>query len=779
MFQNYGMVSQIMLWLLFKLLHIDIRILLSKETKELIRLHENADIVFSSCGGPYIGDLYVNHEIIHIVYCMIPFALRKKLIFSAPSMGPFRIKIMNPLRKYILQRSSLIVLRDNVSYRLVSEFLNDSSKVFLTADACFAHDLHERKKDLSERKNMIGVTPLKYAYKNAEDPEKEQERYEKAIIVVLDQLMTEDKELGVEFFPQLYNKHTDVPLIQSIIDRLKHPERAVVFSDQKSGVDQQEEIAKMKMMIATRYHSAVFACKMNVPCVCIAYEHKAIGMMDLYGLGDCVLNIYDVTQQKLREKIDYITANAAEIYVTLQKHNPKILKLAKKTVGLAKDVYENKVIQKAEAVIFFDEIIKNRFLCKNCGMCGAVCPTGSIVFEQNKYLEYMPKMREVSCINCKRCMQACCARTISKSRENAIFGKKITIYLAKASDRDAQKEASSGGVISTLIRFSLGQGYFKELLTVDYTEDNMRVAQPAVINDPEKLTAGSKYVSAPLCMKFDPESTNTAATALPCQATAIKKQNNDVFVFGLFCSKLTTEKLLEFMAKKSGVKTMEIERVEYRSGIWPGYFVMSLKNGEEIRYPLNRSFFTAIYNSFLYVNEGCLLCADYFCEDADISFGDPWGKTQYQKGYYGETVVIVRSERAQKLFDEALAAGVITAFALDEEEVIKGHLREIYTKKVALKSRLKNAEKIADIKFKVAQKALIPGKISKSGNRFMEYNNWTIKNKIYYKMICSLPSKVFFAYRYINLLFLNRFLKGNHYYQYLRKINAEEQNNGK
>ncbi len=777
MFNSYGTVFQLMLWLLFKLIHINIKPILSKGMKQILSLHENADMVFSSCGGPYIGDLYVNHEIIHIFYAMIPLVMKKKLVFTAPSMGPFRIKIMNPFRRYILNRASLIVLRDNVSYRFVNEFLDDQSNIFLTADACFAHDLQEDKKELFERKNMIGVTPLKYAFKNAEDPEREQEKYEQSVISVLDQHMSEDKELGVEFFPQLYNKHSDLPLIQNFIKRLKFPERATIFSEQKSGVEQQKEIANMKLMIATRYHSAVFACKMNVPCVCIAYEHKAVGMMDLYGLGKCVLNIYNVTPELLSEKVDYVTANTEQIFEILQTRNPKILSLAQRTIGLSKKVYENKPLQKTEPVVFFDEIIKSRFLCKNCGMCEAVCPTASIVYEQNKYMEYMPKLREVTCINCKKCIDACCARSIPASGQNPIFGNKSAIYLAKAVEETTHTDGSSGGVISALTKFGLQHGYFNELLTVGYTE-NPRVAQPVVISDPEHLTAGSKYISTPLCSRFTNEAVNLAATALPCQATAIKKQNEDTFVFGIFCSKLTTEKLLEFMTRKSGVKMNDIERMEYRSGVWPGYFIMSIKDGRKIKYSLNRSFFTAVYNSFLFANEGCLLCSDYFCEDADISFGDPWGKPQYQEGYFGETVVIVRNERAQKLFDDAISADFITAVPMDDEDVIKGHMREIYIKKIAIKNRLKNAQKLSGEMFNVDPNALIPGKISNSGNRFMEYNNRTIKNKYLYKMLSKIPNKVLFAYRYANVYFLSRFLKRNQYFKYLCKINQEANHNG-
>ena len=46
---------------------------------------------------------------------------------------------------------------------------------------------------------------------------------------LFDQLMDEDKDLVIEFFPQLYNKHTDIPLIKDIISRMKYCDRTIIF----------------------------------------------------------------------------------------------------------------------------------------------------------------------------------------------------------------------------------------------------------------------------------------------------------------------------------------------------------------------------------------------------------------------------------------------------------------------------------------------------------------------------------------------------------------------
>jgi len=327
------------LWALFKSINIDIRKILSKKMKGFLKVHEEADLILSSCGGPYIGDIYFNHEIVHILYVLIPELMKKPVIFAAPSMGPFKIKIANPLRRKILKKAKLIVLRDKVSYDYVNEFIDAPEKICLAADACFAHEINE-KQPLDKRENIIGFTPLEYKYPNASDKDAEVEKYKSNIINLFDKLMDEDKELKIQFFPQLYNKHSDMKLIEEFRKRMKYGDRTIVFSDKLSGPLQQAEIGRMKMMIATRYHSAVFSCKMLVPCICIAYEHKAFAMMESFGLGDCVIDINTMTYDLLEEKYKYVKDNYFEIYNRQAERLGQVTENAKSTMRLAKEVYE-------------------------------------------------------------------------------------------------------------------------------------------------------------------------------------------------------------------------------------------------------------------------------------------------------------------------------------------------------------------------------------------------------------------------------------------------------
>jgi colanic acid/amylovoran biosynthesis protein len=325
-------VLEMLIWTLFKLAKIDIRGICSRRLKEFITTHENADIVISSCGGPYIGDIYINHEFIHILHLAIPLLLNKKTAFFAPSMGPFHNKFMNYFRRKLLKKVGLIVLRDSISFNYVKKFLPDNKNIYLTTDACLADELGVE--NINKQANTIGITPLDYNYPLSDNKLILKANYQKVIVGVLDNLMEQNIELRVEFFPQLFAKHTDVPFIKLIIGKMKYPERASIFSDQKSGRDQQMEIASLAYMIATRYHSAIFACKVNTPVVCIAYEHKLVAFMESAHLNEYCLDIYKLDESVLMDRITLIQRNSQIIREKLPEVMKELQTLSNKTAQL-------------------------------------------------------------------------------------------------------------------------------------------------------------------------------------------------------------------------------------------------------------------------------------------------------------------------------------------------------------------------------------------------------------------------------------------------------------
>lgn len=429
-------------------------------------------------------------------------------------------------------------------------------------------------------------------------------------------------------------------------------------------------------------------------------------------------------------------------------------------------------VNKEKAISFFQELDKYPMLCQSCGMCQSVCPTEAIAVSQNFATQFVPKYDAEKCIGCLKCVNACPVRKNVREKQTVI-GDYYKLYIGKSNKKENVEMGSSGGVVTALLQHGLDTGVFDEVLTVS-NKESVVVAQPVYTKEPEK-ESGSKYVSAPLCSIYDKSKKNLAATALPCQAKAIRKQSRDTFIFGLFCSKLSLEDLVNYVVAQENKKGKEIEEVTYRRGIWPGKFNVNFKDGDRISQNLNRSNFTAAYNSYDFSCSGCLLCDDYFAEEADISFGDPWGKPQYQENYLGETVIIARSKRAMDLVESAVSAGVISVEEMELEKIIKGHLKEIYNKKTALIQRIDYMNSKSDVMKGFDKSILIKAKNFSLLNKYAIGNNWKRReSEKKYKKIFKTPIRALFVKRFGHAFLLSKALKSSGNYDVYLKIARSE-----
>jgi len=183
------------------------------------------------------------------------------------------------------------------------------------------------------------MTLIEYSFSNHEHPEQAKENYFTTMRVVTDSLLEENPDRHITLFPQLYGKHSDVPFLERFISGLKHPERVVIYPSGNSGPQQQEKIGSMHIMIACRYHSAIFSSKMIVPCLCIAYEHKAIGFMKMLGLEEYVLDIMNMDSNTILEGVTKIENEYDGIKEKLRNVIPKISEQADYSSMFIKDRY--------------------------------------------------------------------------------------------------------------------------------------------------------------------------------------------------------------------------------------------------------------------------------------------------------------------------------------------------------------------------------------------------------------------------------------------------------
>lgn len=313
----------LVLWPFLKLLSIRVPIL-DKESKmfEALRAMANADIIISAPGGPYFGDLYTSHEIQeHLLHICISKILRKPVMIYGPSMGPFEKSWRNVIRKYILNKVEIITLRDHISMEYLDKLNLTNPLVYLTTDSAFQDIIDINKEEVKgillkekiltaqdkkiNKKILIGITPAgaEWNYRNSKNPREEQKKYNKIISKTIDYLINKF-DATIVFFPQLYGNSDDMPLINEIVKMVNKKDNVKILSKTWNSEIQQAVISQMDLVIGNRYHSVIFALKGKIPTVCLAYEHKSVGIMHMVGLDQFVININYLTYENLIVTID-------------------------------------------------------------------------------------------------------------------------------------------------------------------------------------------------------------------------------------------------------------------------------------------------------------------------------------------------------------------------------------------------------------------------------------------------------------------------------------------
>jgi colanic acid/amylovoran biosynthesis protein len=316
--------------------------------------YEDADCVIMCGGGNiYNNGLYLTSSLLvsmyEILFCT---QLRKPMMIWANSIGPFKLKIINPLIARILNKVKVITTREEIS-KSILESIGVSTSVFLTADAAFSLEESgeaEARKVLNSAIKIppqtltIGVTAInKDFYPENQDIEWTVNNYFNTFAGAID-LAVSKYGVYVIFFPhnRTVNKNrNDKHASMEIRERLKNKSNVYILDGDYPPEQMKGMYGCMDLFIGTRFHSCIFALSMCVPTIVIGYSHKAPGIVKMLDMQDFLLDINHLRTKDIIEKIDRVFENDEVIKNRLrskiniiQSQSRKNLELAEKYLNL-------------------------------------------------------------------------------------------------------------------------------------------------------------------------------------------------------------------------------------------------------------------------------------------------------------------------------------------------------------------------------------------------------------------------------------------------------------
>ncbi len=329
-----------------KILKIPIPFLLSKTTKKIISAYESSDIVISAPGGPYLGDIYYKHELVHWFFLWLAKLYKKSLVLYSTSVGPFEIPLLNIVRKHMFKKFDVLCVREEISRSFLKKLCGEDLVVHVTADSALQKSLKpykrseffEGQRSSITDKFLVSVSAINYIYPGMDNVSVLQTEYNETIIKCLMHLSSK-RDCHFMFFPQLYGQvHSDVPYLENL-GQMFPPEVSWEILNQDFDSDMQQRLFGMTdLCIASRYHPQIFAVAAGVPGICIYYEHKALGLMSMLGLEDFAFDIRNLNPVTMCSKLDQVVEQREELSRFIKKNVVPIRKLSIKTTLLAIDL---------------------------------------------------------------------------------------------------------------------------------------------------------------------------------------------------------------------------------------------------------------------------------------------------------------------------------------------------------------------------------------------------------------------------------------------------------
>jgi colanic acid/amylovoran biosynthesis protein len=260
-------------------------------------------------------------------------AHNKPLYVLPQSIGPLRRKWERRMLTKGYGRARYVFLRDSISIRLANELGLPTEKVNYAPDPAFdlePADPAETSEILQAfgaemAKPKLGVTVIAPMGRSLVTTEVEN------YYAVLEHTLTR----FLHKFPAqvvLFNQvsgptpnENDGEAAAALCSRLKaHGLDAIHINQAVRPAQLKASYGLMQTFLASRLHSGIFALGMNVPTVFIGYLSKTRGMLEALELENNVIDLKDLKEQDLWEKLSYTWEHAAQERAALEVKMPEV-----------------------------------------------------------------------------------------------------------------------------------------------------------------------------------------------------------------------------------------------------------------------------------------------------------------------------------------------------------------------------------------------------------------------------------------------------------------------
>jgi len=287
-------------------------------------------------GGGFIhaygGPRWLYYLLYQLFPAILALRLEKPVGVLPNSFGPFCGRAAQRLVRWVLRRCAIVTAREHISARTAEELIGRSVPVY--PDLAFA--LRPAPADWAraelrahgvqcEADSCIGFTVRPWRFPGRRH---DAERLFRRYLDSVEHLVCVVREMG--FSPVLFahclgnSRHEDDRVAIAILSSRLH-QNGIRAPSLASDAWTAEQLAalygEMHVLVATRFHSAIFAAVSGVPSLVIAYGgNKGLGIMQDMGLPEYVVPIEEISPVSAEATLRLLLANRESARARLKSY---------------------------------------------------------------------------------------------------------------------------------------------------------------------------------------------------------------------------------------------------------------------------------------------------------------------------------------------------------------------------------------------------------------------------------------------------------------------------
>ena len=296
---------------------------------------KKCDIIFDTSGGDSYSDIYGNTRMLHqFVPKCIALLLRKRLVLTPQTIGPFKNPIWKKLCKVQLRKCVSVFARDNKSYLLGKDDFKLTNIYEVTDMAMVLPYKAQEKSNKPHFQIGLNVSGLLYNGGYTGDNQFGLKVNYTTLIDDLVEMLTNELACDVYLVPHVITTGSESD--NEVCEELKEKFPKLNYDGIFDGpIEAKSFISTMDLFIGSRMHSTIAAISSGVPVIPLSYSRKFEGLFESIGYEECI-NLRELDESiilelvrkdvKEIEKLSVSVQNADEIInrkINLYKKNLK------------------------------------------------------------------------------------------------------------------------------------------------------------------------------------------------------------------------------------------------------------------------------------------------------------------------------------------------------------------------------------------------------------------------------------------------------------------------